>query len=1200
MCDGGAAWGGCDTVGRSPAVGVDAVSLNAVRVVAGAFVLSLLIGGPAVGGAAPVAPPGDVLRLPAAAHFDGYASARPVDPQAVTAAGGPFAYAAQRIGLDPELELPGGLDGGYRFTARFPLIDHVANRPLYLKRWADQLRGMGGADAGAIDATDPTQLLGHTLGKAADTSEVESEVARLRDETRARWSQLERFGPELQAALIDLIAEFRWAQAEVSGVRGAISADAQAVFAETGYLAGPDGRMASLTGDTTMQRRFLEAAREVDYARLQATFVRFSTAVDRFADRIATWSAQNEPAGDPTLATEPIRLRLFGHDDIVIGGFGDDTYGDETARVPLLIDLGGNDRYTGPVATTTGRNGVGVLIDCGGHDRYGPSDPSPTDGRTQAYAYQGIAILYDHAGNDQYSAWHYAQSCAVMGFALLTDRRGDDRYTAQTAVQGAGMFGFAMLRDLDGEDIYRCANFGQGAGTTLGVGALVDVAEANPTASADRYELGIRHDRDTMGQVGFGQGGAMGFRHIPWRDVPVAYGGVGILLDRAGNDRYRAAGWTTTGGSYLMSLGALIDDGGNDHYTCGTGLGSGIHLTNAIFIDTQGDDTYDAGFRCGGSAGDRSVAMFFDEAGDDLYRGRTSNWGTACKPYAYSLFVDAAGDDVYDAQRPDGEIRFNLWHSFGGNWPESEPWNWGWGVALDLGGADRYGPGTGIADAWEQPRGGFERHSFGHGLALDIEWPAGVTGLLPDVGDPPAEQRDLHVPPRPDGTRDGVAHDDRTAAMTAIKRLAGHESALARFATIGEVTAIPGPIAPVLRDALLHATSPGLQRDLLDIIFARRDRPEIATALREIAVRSPAPEVRATAINDLAWIGDDTDESIDALRRAATDDSPMVRRYALRALTAAVADRPADDDRLIQARAIGAAALTRDPDADVRRTAAAMLPALVPDTAGELLLAALQAEPSPVVRTAVLQALAPLATPAAAEAFRARWKSDDVYIRRAAAVGSALLGEVDAIGVLIESLAFPSINAFDNYDRNIPNTLSALTAVDFPDPQRYDRAVWREWFTANRESIDIAANLAAYRAFRAYQSRARGLSVDEQIAALDAILAAHAGYRPAADRLARLLNSVAWGAVTGDKRFADVSPDRAVEMAQRAVELRPGDWNIVDTLAEALLAAGDLDAAAAWCDKALAAPGVPGNLQRLFRERQDRIAAARADAGPNR
>ena len=163
-----------------------------------------------------------------------------------------------------------------------------------------------------------------------------------------------------------------------------------------------------------------------------------------------------------------------------------------------------------------------------------------------------------------------------------------------------------------------------------------------------------------------------------------------------------------------MSLGVLVDNEGNDHYICGTGQGSGIHVTNAILIDKKGDDVYEGGFRAGGSGGDRSPGFLIDYEGNDTYISSTSSYGTACKPFAFSLLIDYKGNDKYICDRPKGDVLFNDWHSFGGVWPESDPNAWPYAICLDLGRQGHVSgpqPGEQLRDSQLRPR-----HLPGYGV----------------------------------------------------------------------------------------------------------------------------------------------------------------------------------------------------------------------------------------------------------------------------------------------------------------------------------------------------------------------------------------------------------------------------------------------------------------------------------------------------
>jgi hypothetical protein len=88
------------------------------------------------------------------------------------------------------------------------------------------------------------------------------------------------------------------------------------------------------------------------------------------------------------------------------------------------------------------------------------------------------------------------------------------------------------------------------------------------------------NDYRTMGQgMGFGM-------------RPDYAGGLGLLYDKSGNDKY-IGGVYAQGVGYWYATGILIDESGNDVYNAiYYPQGSGIHLASGILYDGAGDDTY--------------------------------------------------------------------------------------------------------------------------------------------------------------------------------------------------------------------------------------------------------------------------------------------------------------------------------------------------------------------------------------------------------------------------------------------------------------------------------------------------------------------------------------------------------------------------------------------------------------------------------
>ena len=86
-------------------------------------------------------------------------------------------------------------------------------------------------------------------------------------------------------------------------------------------------------------------------------------------------------------------------------------------------------------------------------------------------------------------------------------------------------------------------------------------------------------------------------------------------------------------------------------------------------------------------------------------------------------------------------------------------------------------------------------------------------------------------------------------------------------------------------------------------------------------------------------------------------------------------------------------------------------------------------------------------------------KDDSVYVRRAAARSVVLNNEKAGIPVLIELLRFPSVDAFEFYDREIAKELAFYCGTDFPSDERYAYETWEKWWAANSAAVDLKENL---------------------------------------------------------------------------------------------------------------------------------------------
>jgi tetratricopeptide (TPR) repeat protein len=1096
-------------------------------------VLEVLLAGMLIASClAPVASSARVTPYESTAFFVGDAK-----PMKARVAGNPLDYAGQRIGLDVRnVELPRAWEGNYRLACRFPIIDYVSNRPLYMKQWSEDnceliTREHRASAMGAVRSA--LELLRNTPWYFKGFFDADAQA--LSDFRNAVRSS--PFSSRYQQALASLYETLLTASNLAHRARRSLTQEDLAFFrSNPGYFLAPDGeKMTDLTGNVDSHFEFIEHARRVGYHDLFSAAALCSDAVQAYVAATKEFQPRDFFAED---SSEVGSWRFDGPlGPLVISGTGNDTLRRDVA---ILIDLGGDDVYLNNAGgCRSGDFGVALCLDHSGNDHY----LAPDERYVQGFGFLGTGMLVDLAGDDEYVAGDFSQGAGIVGVGTIWDAQGDDRFTAQTFCQGAGMFGLGVLLDDSGEDFYDCASLGQGAATTLGLGLLSDLA------GDDRYHLSIGGGKDALsGLPGYGQGGALSFRHYPWDRKLTAYGGVGMLVDAEGNDRYRTKGWCDQGGSYIMSLGVLYDADGNDHYTAGTGQGSGIHVTNAILIDENGDDIYEGGFRTGGSGGDRSPGFLIDYHGDDVYRSNTSSYGTGVKPFSYSLFIDYEGNDTYVCARPKDKVVFNDWESFGGVWPESEPNLWPYAICLDLQGTDNY--------QLRHHTNNSERHSFGHGIHLDLEWSGGdvigrVEAPYPPYPDPARKESPIPLPKAVETSPFGKD----------VKQLLLPDT-FVRFQAVGRIVAAGVHALPVLVDAIVDSPRREFNRDVLECVHYYLVQDKVTSSeTRELArlLKARDEEVRIIIADDLGnWkLAGAEDELV---RAAQTDPSAQVRRFALRSLS-----RLQSRKALPIARSLA----LKDTSEDVRRVATALLGKVKDDVdPTPLLIQILKRDPGSSVRVTAAGGLGELRDPRAIGPLREAAKSYDVYVQRAAGRALAELNQVEGIGILIESLSFPSIDAFFNYDKNVPNYVAAYSNHDFPESERYDQERWRAWFRENRDKIDIKGSVEAYRALSAQEESLRTASPETQITIYEDLHRTYPDYVRIRKALATKLNEVAWGMVTAPAASPERNLSEGLKHARRAVELEP-EANYYDTLIEAYMANGQPDEALAVCREAL-------------------------------
>lgn len=471
--------------------------------------------------------------------------------------------------------------------------------------------------------------------------------------------------------IVDLVEAHRWVEL---AFRRVDLADRQAV--QNRY---------DLSVEITDALEYLAEADDVMFALDRASLLygglKATAAVDRARIELATLGDVPEFSFDWETPLGWIRIR----------GDGDDAV-DGTASF-VIIDLGGDDHYSGPVAASSTSHSLSILLDLAGDDRY-EADTRPAQGAGMG----GVGVLVDVSGDDHYQAVQDAQGYAQMGVGVLADFAGDDSFVNRYAGQGAAIFGVGMLVDAEGDDSYQIESDGQGFGGPGGVGTLADRAgndsyEAirdpaitgrpsyhsnNEVAVSNAQGVGLGRRGD--GSDGHSWAGGLGqlidlngddvYRAGNWSMGTGYWFGTGILYDATGDDRYEGVVWSQATGAHFC-IGALIDDGGNDHHLAEGGRNSlsfAHDFCVTLLLNRGGDDVYNSPAAGLGYAINRSIALAIDVGGDDQYAlGEEATPGVARYDEKYSdrtlsysywadaasvaLFLDVGGEDDYQTAR---------------------------------------------------------------------------------------------------------------------------------------------------------------------------------------------------------------------------------------------------------------------------------------------------------------------------------------------------------------------------------------------------------------------------------------------------------------------------------------------------------------------------------------------------------------------
>jgi hypothetical protein len=327
-----------------------------------------------------------------------------------------------------------------------------------------------------------------------------------------------------------------------------------------------------------------------------------------------------------------IRIRGTGDDDI------------DASDALLIVDLGGNNHWHGPVGASSPTRLIGLALALSGHNVFEGGDV------VQGVGIAGIGVLLDAGGGgDRYEAGNYAQGTGLLGFGALINLGGNNVYRASRIAQGSSPFvGVGLLADAEGYDRYSILNAGQGYGGPGGVGILANrmgnnTYYAEPDMRKGWPGYGEADEGSSSQAQGFGAGSFAG----PASQGQFWAGGIGALINIGGNNSYVAGSWSQ-GMGYFYGMGILYSGNGKNRYKGGIlSQAAAAHYGIGGLIDDGGDNIHvDSGQMA--LAHDVSIALFLANGGNNRYTAPSFALSRDRSPLA--LFVNVGGNNVYECK----------------------------------------------------------------------------------------------------------------------------------------------------------------------------------------------------------------------------------------------------------------------------------------------------------------------------------------------------------------------------------------------------------------------------------------------------------------------------------------------------------------------------------------------------------------------
>jgi HEAT repeat protein len=608
--------------------------------------------------------------------------------------------------------------------------------------------------------------------------------------------------------------------------------------------------------DDELAAPILEAGKQLKWGILHRAFESLAGAVDEAVTELKT-----------NQFTEPYHAEVDTKlGKIIVNNLSHTVFTNEAF---LIIDTGHDNVYLNSAGGANGLAGrpISIVISLGNNNQF-----VSRQSFSQGSGVFGIGILAALGSNSTFAAKHVSQGAGFFGCGLLMTGEGRQIFEADTFCQGASAYGAGILWQRGGDTTYQARQMAQGFGGPGGCGLLLD------SGGNDVYFAGGKYSCDWLPGHYFSlaQGFGYGMR-------PFAGGGVGILCDVKGDDRYVADVYGQ-GASYWYSVGLFLDLTGNDTYQAHQYCqGAGIHLSSGALVDFAGDDQYTAHAICQGGAHDYAVGLLVDRAGNDTYTAGTTAQGSAINT-SFAMLLDHAGNDFYAGRDPTQSQAAG--HDGGKRECGAIA------LLLDLAGTDTYSQGQTNNTVWLKPW---------YGAGLDAEWTNVFVGQAPRLpltetaaGESPALQYrpvDVHHPTerllrlaiseKPDAGKawSELKHLGTQALSYLLSRLDSPNVLLK--AKVEELVDHLGTNSiPVLMAGIDNAANDEVVR--LCCYFLARFDTKARAAIPHVLPLLDREKVRGTAFYTLGHLR--AQEATGAALKSLTDDREVVRMRAAQAL----------------------------------------------------------------------------------------------------------------------------------------------------------------------------------------------------------------------------------------------------------------------------------------------------------------------------